>query len=112
LKFNVDPFDKFTEDQIITALKSVSVLDTIRAEDIIDQKVKELKGKKGKKKAPAKGKKDQKKTEPKKDGKEETEEEEIKDPELERLRRDGPTIQDKLTYNIATGGSNLSLGQR
>ena len=36
LRFNVDPFNKFTNDQIINALKSVSVLDTIRDEDIVD----------------------------------------------------------------------------
>lgn len=114
LKFNVDPFDKFTEDQIITALQSVSVLDTIRDEDIIDQKVKELKAKQKKGKKPA-GKKPQgkNKTGAKESPEEKKEEEdEIKDPELERLRSSGPTVQDKLKYEIFTGGSNLSLGQR
>jgi ABC-type multidrug transport system fused ATPase/permease subunit len=114
LKFNVDPFNKFSEDQIITALKSVSVLDTIRAEDIIDQKVKEIKAKrkkqeKGKKKANSRNKTAAKKNDKKKEGEEE---EEFNDPELTRLRTSGPTIQDRLSYSISTGGSNLSLGQR
>lgn len=110
LKFNVDPFDRYTEDQIINALKNVSVLDTIRAEDIIDQKVKELTAKKkGDKKAPAKGK-ETKVDQEKGDSKEE--EADLHDPELERLRKEGPTVKDKLSYNISAGGSNLSLGQR
>lgn len=91
-------------------MKNVSVLDTIRAEDIIDQKVKELTAKKkGDKKAPAKGK-ETKVDQEKGDSKEE--EADLHDPELERLRKEGPTVKDKLSYNISAGGSNLSLGQR
>jgi Fe-S cluster assembly ATPase SufC len=100
-------------------LKSVSVLDTIRAEDIIDQKVKEIKDKNKKKGPPAKGKKggkkkaDHKKVDASDKAKgEDKETEQIDDPELKRLREQGPTVKDKLSYKISTGGSNLSLGQR
>jgi ATP-binding cassette, subfamily C (CFTR/MRP), member 1 len=129
LRFNVDPFNKYSTEQIAAALESVSILDTIRDEDIIDQKIKAMKEKKnpkgpgGKPPAPDKKTIQAKKNDDKalsenrlttntKEGTDAVENLTEEDLEIERLRSTGATIEDKLNYEIATGGSNLSLGQR
>lgn len=43
LKFNIDPFNKFTEVQILSVIKKVGVAETIKAADLIDQRVEVLK---------------------------------------------------------------------
>lgn len=108
LRFNVDPFKKYTDEQVINALISVSVMDTIRDDDVYDQRIKEYKEKQKKPpgKAPAKPGKRGKTAEaappvPAQD-----------DSEIAKIRATPVTLLDKLNYEIATGGSNLSVGQR
>lgn len=76
------------------------MLDTIRDEDIVDQRIKQLKEKQKPKGPPQPG--------PQKPGNPEVVLDD--DPEVQRIRKSGATVEDKLKYEIATGGSNLSLG--
>jgi len=80
----------------------VSVLDTIREEDILDQKIKLIKEKSKPNGPPGLGQSKAANAPIEID----------KDPELIRIKTSGATVEDKLKYEIATGGSNLSLGQR
>ena len=61
LGFNIDPEMKFNENEILDVLKKVGIAETIKAADLIDLRVEELKKKKmmammlaGKKKPTAK----------------------------------------------------------
>lgn len=105
LKFNIDPFNKYSEDEIINVLNSVKIFDSIRDEDIIDQKIKEIKDR-----TPMPKKKLNKEQLKKRSDK--IEKDLSEDPELKRLKESGPKITDKLEYGIEANGGNLSLGQR
>ena len=109
LRFNIDPLNQFSDEQIIDSLRTVQILDSIRTEDIIEQKIKAYKdrtapqaggppGKPGAPSAPKKGSKSMKPEEA--------------DPMIEKIRSSEVTDKDKLTFNIDAGGSNLSIGQR
>lgn len=106
LKFNVDPFNKYEEIDIINALKAVKIFDSIRPEDIIDQKVKEIKDRTPIPKRKKLSEKETKKRNLK------IEKDLKTDKVLKRLKDFGPELKDKLNYEIESGGSNLSLGQR
>lgn len=114
LRFNIDPLNEYTDSQIVEVLEAVSVLDTIKAEDIINQRLADIK-KKVKKEL---NKMDKKKKEDLIKGFE-NEEDYISstlkvdvDPEIRRIKNQGVTLSDKLNLNIEQKGSNLSIGQR
>jgi ABC-type multidrug transport system fused ATPase/permease subunit len=107
LKFNIDPFNQFSTEEILGAARSVQILDTIRVEDII--KSKEKNDKEKSKSEETKNKGDLKtlaKDDVEKPMKEKREESQVvlKDEEI--------TDEDKLGFVVDAGGANLSVGQR
>lgn len=102
IKFNIDPFNEHSEDDIKTALGRVGIQETIRAEDIIEQRRAELK-----KERDSKAKKNKKKTES-----EEEEDNFDSDPLISRLKTSDLTVEDILNFQIESRGNNLSVGQR
>ena len=114
LRQNIDPMGLATDEDIIAALKEVSVMDTINAEEIIEQKVKQIKEDELVKfrKLPKNEKIEIK--EAYKSARNyissTLQTEEI--PEIKQLRERGASDMDKLNYMIEERGSNLSVGQR
>ena len=99
LKFNVDPEGKNSDEEIFEALQKVSITDTLRTEDIIDQLIQDQRkqankssNKKGESAAGGQLKKDQQ--------------------EVQRIKKEGATMADYLRYKIDMNGANLSVGQR
>lgn len=43
IKFNVDPKEQYSDERIVEVLEQVSFIDTIKAEDIINQKIQKVK---------------------------------------------------------------------
>lgn len=99
LKFNVDPESLFTDKQIIEILKTTNLWDTIRMEDVINQKKKELENNQKKKKNVS--------------DKEQKEDVVVASINIENeMKNLGLTEESKLDFKIASKGSNLSIGQR
>jgi ABC-type multidrug transport system fused ATPase/permease subunit len=104
LRFNIDPLEKYTEEEILESLRTVQILDTIRTEDIIDQKIKSYKTKQAAIKTATK-----KNARPSVSERTDAEDE---DPEIQKLRKATVTDKEKLDFQVDAGGSNLSIGQR
>jgi len=134
LGLNIDPFGKFKEEEVIEVLRKVGVLDTIKTQDLIEQRVKILKAEKArldKLNSQTKGAKKTSVTKKPEDGFKKPKEGGDKkieittvtggltvDPEfrsdelISRLMSEGASEKDIISYNIDIGGSNLSIGQR
>jgi len=93
VRFNVDPFGLHSEDEALTALESVGLLQTIRDEDVLEQR------KKGLKTQPV-SKLDHKANAAKTES------------ARELYSKKSVTLKEKLEFLIEAGGLNLSLGQR
>lgn len=114
IRSNIDPKNKYDDAQVVQALEQVSVLETIKESDLINQKIQKLKDKQKKK---YKKMDDEKKKKIKEKFK--TVDEfvksalnEIDDPEIRRIKEQGITSEDKLKFEIEAKGTNLSIGQR
>lgn len=104
LKFNMDPFKDFSDDEILTQLRTVQILDSIRTEDLIEQRIKTYKEEKAKKSAPM-GRPGAPPVVP-------VEINEVEDPEIDNLRNMTVTEKEKMEFLVDAGGANLSVGQR
>ena len=114
LKFNVDPSGEMDDFDIIDILKDVSALEGIREQDVINQRIQELKERgilevekmsENEKNELAEGFK--------------SVDEYIlttihpdDDPEIKRIKEEGVSDHDKIHLKIEEKGSNLSIGQR
>lgn len=49
LRFNIDPYKEFSDQKIVEALQSVSLLETIKTDDIVNQRLEKLKSRERKK---------------------------------------------------------------
>ena len=118
IRFNIDPSNIYTDEEIIESLEKVSVLDTIRQEDLIAQRIKEIKEREKEK---IKKMSQKEKDEIKK--KFNTADNYVRsvinsdllvenDSELKFIRSRGVSQKDKLNFMIEERGSNLSIGQR
>lgn len=114
LRFNIDPLSEYTDQQIVQVLESVSVLETIKAEDILNQKIAEIKSK-----VKTQFKKMDKSKREKILNKFGSQDEYLsstiqleQDPEIMRIKNQGITTEEKLLLKIEQKGSNLSIGQR
>ena len=114
LRFNLDPDTRYEDEELISILKSVSVFDTIKLEDIVNQKYKKLKEKMKKKieKMPEKEKKRLTKGFKDVDTYVNSTVKMDDDPILKRLNSKGLEEADKLSLELEQGGTNLSIGQR
>lgn len=114
LRSNVDPFEVHDDRDIVEALNSVSFLDTIKKDDIINQRIAELKQKKKKvlKKMDKKKKKELLKNFKNEDDFISSTIRVEEDPEIRRIKEQGVTLKDKLSLKIEQKGNNLSIGQR
>lgn len=92
IKFNIDPLEKHTQEEVIQALKNVGFFETLKDEEIIDQKSANLESE-ARKKSTGSSK-------------------DAANPELQRIKSEGATAEDKIGYKLETGGTNLSQGQR
>ena len=92
LRFNVDPFNQHSDDEVIKALQDVKFFETLRDEDVIEQK---LEGQKNEN-----------------EGKTKQTSRREKNTEIEKLKTQGIKIEDKFAYQLDSGGANLSQGQR
>lgn len=90
IKLNVDPSKKRNDDEIIQALKTCQLWDTLNDDMIISQKL------------------EKKKKEKEKDKKIKF----LEDEEREALKKKGVKPIDKLNFEIEGKGNNLSVGQR
>ena len=114
LRFNIDPTNIYTDEEICKALEDVQVLDTISSADILQQKILKLKEKQKEKL------KNMKEKEIKRVSKEFRTVEDFAastikiedDPDIRRIQTEGVTNQDKLAFELEARGSNLSIGQR
>ena len=114
LRFNIDPTNIYTDEEICKALEDVQVLDTISSADILQQKIIKLKEKQKEKL------KNMKEKELKRVSKEFRTVEDFAastvkfedDPDIRRIQTEGVTNQDKLAFELEARGSNLSIGQR
>jgi ABC-type multidrug transport system fused ATPase/permease subunit len=114
LRFNIDPKNEYTNDQICKALEAVAVLDTISTADILQQKIKKLKEKQ-KDKLKKMKKKQLNKTKNEYGTVENFMTSTIRiddDPDIKRIQNEGVTNEDKLSFELDARGSNLSIGQR
>ncbi len=114
LRFNIDPTNIYTDDEICKALEAVQVLDTISPADILQQKILKLKEKQ-KDKLQKMKKKDLKKMKDKFGTVENFTTSTVRfddDPDIRRIQTEGVTNQDKLALELEARGSNLSIGQR
>jgi ATP-binding cassette subfamily C (CFTR/MRP) protein 1 len=107
LRFNIDPQNQYQDEDILENLRKVQILDSIRTEDIINQKIKAYKAKKN---GPAAGPGGPPMGRPAAPKKEEIDDKD--DPEIQKIRSTVITDTEKLEFAIDAGGSNLSVGQR
>jgi ABC-type multidrug transport system fused ATPase/permease subunit len=98
LRFNVDPSDLYTDDQVVNALRQCEFWETLSDEMIRSQKIDIYKKKKAEKKA--------------NNPKDKTIVEDSEDPELQNLNKVKITVEDKLKFRLEAKGANLSVGQR
>jgi len=110
MRFNIDPLDKHTDEEVMEILSKVGVLDTIKIEDIIDQRSENNKAVQSTKKVSEKGK-DKSNPEFKSPNTEQNTKVEVEQWILD-LKKNGPSPKDILEYKIEANGSNLSVGQR
>ena len=116
IKFNVDPKEQYTDERIVEVLEQVSFIDTIKAEDIINQKVQKVKDAlktRFNNKPEAKKKQIQKKYGS--TGEFLASQSVLtiaEDPEIKRIKQKGVTNTEKLLFEIESKGTNLSIGQR
>lgn len=103
LRFNIDPASQYSDDIVIETLNKVHVLESIRKEDIIDQKVNDYKTKNdillSKKEKSNKEVSDQS-------------DQPDDDPEIRKIRESILSDNDRIYFRAEGAGSNLSLGQR
>ena len=114
LRYNIDPSNEYSSSQIVAVLRAVSLLETIREEDIINQRLRELKLEAEEVMSSLGDEQKNKKLEGFKD-KDEYIRSTIKldlDPEVKIIKEQGICSADKLSFKILEGGSNLSIGQR
>lgn len=114
LRSNIDMLDQYSDEEVAEALDYVSILETIKIETIIKQKIEALKSKEKKKfriMDRAKKIKILKKFK--------TEEKFInstvkvdEDKDIRRIKQTGATTKDKLGLKIESKGENISIGQR
>ena len=114
LRFNLDPSEAHTDEELIDRLKAVSVLDTIKSEDLINQRIKELKEKAQTKFKSLKKEKQEEIVEKFGSADEyiQTTENFDLDPQIARIKEQGATNADKLKFKLEGKGVNLSIGQR
>lgn len=114
LRFNIDPKNIYTDEQIVKSLEAVQVLDTISSADILQQKIKQLKERQ-KDKLKSMQKKQLKKMKKDFGTVENFTTSTVRfddDPDIKRIQNEGVTNQDKLAFLLESKGSNLSIGQR
>ena len=130
LRFNIDPLQQYSDDQILASLQTVQILDNIRTEDIKEQKIKEYKAKKaqamagpmgppgaggppgGKPPGPPAGKPTGPSTGKPEGAPADQKVVEEEDPEIVKIRNMVVSEKDKLEFAIESGGTNLSVGER
>ena len=96
LRENVDPLEQHSDDEIIQALRTCKLLETMNTEAIINQKIQKHKEEEKKKSLKSKKKYS-----------------EENDPELKKLKhKKKVTDLEKLDFELEAKGTNLSIGQR
>jgi ABC-type multidrug transport system fused ATPase/permease subunit len=114
LRSNIDPGEFYEDEEIVAALRLVSVLETIRIEDILNQKIKKLKEKQ-KEKFSKMSKSEKRKIKNQFKTVDNFAKSTIimdDDPDLARLKQGQITDHDKLYLEVESRGANLSIGQR
>lgn len=128
LRFNIDPLYSFSDELILESLNTVQILDSIRTEDIIEQKIKAYKAQKAlESKSKMGGRPGGPGAKPVEAASPTRKPNELdspaslitdraavpeEDPEITKLRNTIITEKEKLEFAIESEGANLSIGQR
>ena len=107
LRFNIDPSGNYSDEQLIEVLRAVSVIQTIKSEDLVTQRIQDLKGERNT---------DQKNSGSNENSSSPKNIEKIlnlnNDPFILKIRNEGASNAEKLQFKIDSKGANLSTGQR
>ena len=120
LRFNLDPFDKHTDERILDLIKKAGLeymLEGTSKKELEDKKEEEEKKKKENPVAEGDSDSDSDDDEKKKDEKEKSKDKESKDGEKDEKKKDKDEKEDEddgkgLNFKIEEEGKNLSVGER